>query len=160
MPNAQSPFESSREAYYTDDCQWLIDCYLPYLRRPGRRRYGGGGDGGGGGGPTVENVSIQSIDDGLWYRTGGVTVGPSDAIFWMTQVQTAAGANPELVIAEPVSGDKYKIQAWGTPPNVQWQVDTTPTGDAETPTQITVDGVLYDLVIRLDPGPIPVLEAV
>jgi len=44
MLNATSPFETSREAATTDDCQWLIDCYLGYLRRPGHRRYGGGGD--------------------------------------------------------------------------------------------------------------------
>lgn len=107
-----------------------------------------------------DNPSIQSLDDGLWYRTGGVEIGPSDAVFWMTQVATPAGVNPFLVIAEPISGDKYKIEAWGVPPNVQWQVDPTPVGDAETPTQITVGGTVYDLVIRLDPGPIPVLEPV
>lgn len=109
---------------------------------------------------TNDNPSIQSIDDGLWYRTGGVTIGPGDAIFWMTQTQTAAGPNPYLVIADPDSGDKYKIEAWGVPPNVQWQLDPTPTGDAETPTQISVGGVTYNLVVRQDPGPIPVLEAV
>lgn len=36
-----SPFEASREAATTDDYQWLIDHYLAYLDRPGRRRYGG-----------------------------------------------------------------------------------------------------------------------
>lgn len=107
-----------------------------------------------------DNPSIQSIDNGLWYRTGGVEIGPSDAIFWMTQVETAAGPNPFLVIADPDTGDKYKVEAFGAPPNVQWQVDPAPVADPETPTQITVGGTVYDLVIRLDPAPIPVLEAV
>lgn len=106
-----------------------------------------------------DNPSIQSLDDGLWYRTGGIEIGPSDAVFFMTQVVTAAGANPYLVIADPGSGLKYTIEAWGVPPNVQWQVDG-PVADAATPTQITVGGTVYDLVIRLDPGPIPVLEPV
>lgn len=109
---------------------------------------------------TNENPSLQSLDDGKWYRTGGITVGPSDAIFWMTQIETAADVNAYFVIADPDTGDKYKVQAWGVPPDVQWQVDTTPTAEAETPTQISVGGVTYNLVIRQDPGPIPVLEAV
>lgn len=105
------------------------------------------------------NPSIQSLDDGLWYRTGGVEIGPSDAIFWMTQIQTAPGPNPFLVIADPGTGTKYIIEAWGVPPNVQWQVNGT-TADPETPTQITVGATVYNLVIRLDPAPIPVLEPV
>lgn len=103
------------------------------------------------------NPSIQSLDDGLWYRTGGIELAPNDAIFWMTQVVTAAGPNPYLVIVEPISGDKYKIEAVGTSPNVQWQVDG-PVLDPETPTQIVVLGTTYDLAIDVSGAiPVPVL---
>jgi hypothetical protein len=106
------------------------------------------------------NPSIQSVDDSNWYRLIGIEIAPGDALPWMSQVATAPGANAYLVIADPDTGDKYKVSAWGVPPAVQWQVDPTPTVEAETPTVISVGSTAYNLVIRLDPDPIAVLEPV
>lgn len=109
----------------------------------------------------VTNVSIQSVDDLEWYEMRGDELSAGNALLTMGQVVTAAGANPYRVIEDPDTGLKYKVEAWGTPPNVQWQLDPTPTGEAETPTVITVTGgAQYNLVIRSDPDPLPVLEPV
>lgn len=106
-----------------------------------------------------DNPAIQSIDDGNWYRVIGISVPGENPLPWMSQVAVSPGVNTELVIADPDTGTKYLFQAWGVPPDVQWQLNGTTT-DPETPTVINVGGSDYNLVVRLDPDPIPVLEPV
>lgn len=109
----------------------------------------------------VDNVAIQSIDDSNWYEMRGDQIAPGSALLFMGQVPTAPGPAAYRVIMDPDTLLKYKVEAWGAPPNVQWQLDSTPTAEAETPTVITVSGgAQYNLVIRSDPDPLPVLEPV
>lgn len=109
----------------------------------------------------VDNVSIQSIDDLNWYEMRGDQIAPGSALLFMGQTPTAPGVETYRVIVDPDTLLKYKVQAWGVPNAVSWQLDPTPTAEAETPTVITVSGgAQYNLVIRSDPDPLPVLEPV
>lgn len=107
-----------------------------------------------------DNAAIQSVDDSQWYEVRGFLVSPGKALVMMGQVAMPAGANAYLVLEDPDTGDKYKFSAVGTPPNVEWELDDTPTVEPATPTVITVGAEQFDLLIRQDPGPVPVLEPV
>lgn len=76
MIRSLSPFEASREQPSTGDCQWLIDCYLPYLRRGGRRRYGGSSG-------VVEPPAPVVLEEWQDPETGQSWIDPETGLPWL-----------------------------------------------------------------------------
>lgn len=101
---------------------------------------------------TNDNPAIQNIDDGLWYKFNATELAPDVAIPNISQTPTTAGANPYLVIVNLTDGLKYKLRLSGTAPAIFWDIDNTPTLEAETPTIIYAGGNDYDLDIITDGG--------
>lgn len=99
-----------------------------------------------------DNPAIQNIDDSLWYKFNATELAPDVAIPNIAQSPTTPGANAYLVIVNLTDGLKYKLRLSGTPPAVFWDIDDTPTLEAETPTTIFAGGNDYTLDIITDGG--------
>ncbi len=98
------------------------------------------------------NPALQSVDDLQWYRFDILQIGPGMAIPNIQQVPVAPGVNPYLVLVNLDDGLKYKFQFFGTPPDVFWQIDDTPTLEPETPTTLFAGVNQYALNIVTDGG--------
>lgn len=98
------------------------------------------------------NPFLQNIDDSLWYQFNGTELSAGVAIPNIGQTPGAAGVNPYLVIVNLTDGLKYKVRLSGAPPAVFWDIDGTPTLEAETPTIISAGGNNYDLNVYTDVG--------
>jgi hypothetical protein len=99
-----------------------------------------------------DNPAIQNIDDLEWYRFNATELAPDTAIPNIGQVPVDPGPNAYLVILNLTDGLKYKLRLSGTPPAVFWDIDNTPTLEAETPTTIFAGGNDYSLDIITDGG--------
>lgn len=106
------------------------------------------------------NPALQSIDDGLWYRLTPIETSPGRAILNVGQIPVDPGDNAELVLTDLDDGLNYVFQLYGVPPNVFWQILTTPTGNPATPTTLFAgsDGFILSTVesgstIDLSPAP-------
>lgn len=101
----------------------------------------------------VDNPLIQSIDDNEWYELQVQQLAPGLASLYMGQVAGVAGPNAYLVILNLDDGLKYKLSAYGVPPNVEFEIDPNPTVEPETSTTVYAGSTPYHLDLVNDPTP-------
>lgn len=90
-------------------------------------------------GSQADHVALLS-DDGEWYQLrvvgGTLQIGP--------QTETP-GDNEYLVLVDLTDGLKYIFRLVGAGDDVEWEIDETPTLEAETPTTVYAGATPYTL---------------
>jgi len=105
------------------------------------------------GGGQAETFFVMQSDDGLWYELSAFEIIGNVATLEVGQSPVSSGTQAYRVITDVDDGLKYKVKLVtlgdGT---VDYQIDQTPTAEAETVTIFQSNGGVYQLKLTTDSG--------